>query len=346
MSDQVTGSPLKKGGTPTILPGSGQVEPFAIRAKLMLEVASHMMTESDWPYRQATIDLESQGDELGTFRMFGANSPDSIRQVFERKLDISIINPGVILSMAYQGVGLYSERMEVALIAVMPHYDQLAFAVSKSSGLKSLDDIRERRYPLRLSVRGSQDQCTTLLVEKVLNVHGFGYDDIVHWGGSISYDQPMPPHSPPGKLSRIDRVRAGELDAIFEEGAFIWVNQALAAGMQFLNVDEQNLSKLERIAFKRAKLEKSRFEQLPADVDVVDFSGWPIYTRADTSKLLVRKFCEAMEARNDAIPWNFGPVQQDFLPLSKMVVDSPATPIDLPFHPAAREFWVKMGYLE
>ena len=90
--------PLKKGGTPTILSGSGPVEPFAIRAKLMLEVASHMMTESDWPYRQATIDLESQGDELGNFRMFGANSPNSIRQVFERKLDISIMNPGVILS--------------------------------------------------------------------------------------------------------------------------------------------------------------------------------------------------------------------------------------------------------
>ena len=88
--------------------------------------------------------------------------------------------------------------MQIALIAVMPHYDQLAFAVSKSSGLQSLDDIREKQYPLRLSVRGSQDQCTTLLVEQVLNVHGFGYGDIVRWGGSISYDQPMPPQSPPG----------------------------------------------------------------------------------------------------------------------------------------------------
>ena len=38
--------------------------------------------------------------------------------------------------------------------------------------------------------------------------------------------------------------------------------------------------------------------------------------------------------------------KQEPMPLSKMVVDSPATPIDLPFHPAAAEFWQKMGYLK
>ena len=71
--------PLKEGGTPSILPGVGPVDPPGIRAKLMLEIASHMMSEWDWPYRQVTIDLKSQGDELGAFRLFGANNPESIR---------------------------------------------------------------------------------------------------------------------------------------------------------------------------------------------------------------------------------------------------------------------------
>ena len=243
--------------------------------------------------------------------------------------------------MAYRGIGLYSEPMQVALIAVMSHYDQLAFAVSESSGLT----ICEKRFPLRLSVRGSQDHCTTLLVEKILNVHGFGYEDIVRWGGSVSYDQPMPHQTPPSRLSRIDRVRSGELDAIFEEGVVIWANEALAAGMRFLDIEEPRLIQLERIGFKGGALEKSRYKLLSADVNVVDFSGWPIFTRADASNLLVRKFCEAMEARKAVMPWNFGPLEQEPMPLSKMVVDSPATPIDLPFHPAAAEFWQKMAYL-
>ncbi|MEA2981100.1 MAG: hypothetical protein QOF09_2923 [Alphaproteobacteria bacterium] len=337
---------LKAGDAPTIPPGLRTVDPAAIRAKLMLETASHMMTERDWPYRKVTINIESQGDEMGAFRMLGANNPDSIRQVFERKLDISIMNPGAILSMAHQGLGLFSEPMQVALIAVIPHEDQLAFAVSESSGLKSLDDIRDRRFPLRLSVRGSSDLCTTRLVEKILNVHGFGYEDIVRWGGHVSYDQPMPSQTLPSRPSRIDRVVTGELDAIFEEGVDAWINQALTVGMRLLSIAETRLSELRRIGFKPRTLEKSRYERLPGDINVVDFSGWPIYTRVDAPNLLIRKFCEALEARKDSIPSNFGPLRHDPLPLSKMVVDSPATPVDLPFHPAAREIWWSMGYLK
>ena len=243
--------PLKPGGTPSL--GSvGAVDPLGVRAKLMLETASFMMTEADWPYRETTLELRSQGDELGRFRFFGANNPDSIRRVFERTLDISIMNPAAILSMAYQGVGLFSQPMQVALIAVMPHADQLGFAVSEASGLTSLVDIREKRYPLRLSVRGSLDSSTTRLVEKVLNVHGFSYQDILDWGGNVSCDQPMPGGELPDYPFRLGRVAQGELDAVFEEGVMVWANAVSEVGMRFLDIDEERLAELERVGFKRA----------------------------------------------------------------------------------------------
>jgi hypothetical protein len=72
--------------------------------------------------------------------------------------------------------------------------------------------------------------------------------------------------------------------------------------MRFLGIDEQHFAALEREGFRRAKIEKSRFERLPADIAAVDFSGWPIFTRVDAPDLLIRKFCEAMVARRDAIP--------------------------------------------
>ncbi len=253
-------TPLKEGGTLSVWPEIGRIDPLNIRAKLMLETASHMMTEFDWPYREVTIDLKSQGDELGAFRLYGANSPDSIRQVFERKIDISILNSAAILSMAHRGIGLFTEPMQVALIAVMPHHDQLGLALSKASGLISLDDIREKRFPLRVSVRGSLDACTQRLVEKVLNVHGFGYDDILAWGGSVSYDQPMPIQPVPNGRSRIERVCRGELDAIFEEGVPLWTKDAVDAGMRFLDIDEEHLVALEREGFRRGKIERSRYD--------------------------------------------------------------------------------------
>ena len=59
----------------------------------MLETASFMMTELDWPYRGTTISLRSQGDEEGSFGSSAQTYPDSIGQVFGRELDISIMNP-------------------------------------------------------------------------------------------------------------------------------------------------------------------------------------------------------------------------------------------------------------
>ena len=344
MTDKRFIAPLKQGGVSSVSPGIGQVDPPSIRAKLMLETLSHMMTEENWPYRVASIDVSSQGDELGSFRIFGANQPQSIRDVFDRKTDIAIMNPGAILSMAHKGVGLFSEPMQVALIAVMPHLDQLGFAVTEVSAITSLADVREKRFPLRLSVRGSMDACTTELVEKVLQVHGFGYEDILSWGGSVSYDQPMPSQPSPTQPSRIQRVAGGELDAIFEEGVIVWANQAVGVGMRFLDIDDAHLEELERQGFRRGEMQKARYERLPRDVATVDFSGWPIYTRVDAPDLLIRKFCEAMEARKASIPWAFGPIQQKEMPIGRMLVEAADTPIDMPFHPVAREFWIEKGY--
>ena len=312
----------------------------ALRANLMLQTAAFMSTEADWPFRQVTIELQNQQGAPGVFRLFGANHPASIQQVFERQLDISIMNPSAILTMAHRGVGLFAHPMEVATIAVLPHYDQLGFAVRQDLGLTSLDDIRERRYPLRLSTRGSADWCTTRLVEQVLLAHGFGYADIIAWGGSVSYDQPMPNHA-----SRLGKAQAGELDAIFDEGVMVWANQVAEAGLRFLPLAEPRLAALEQRGFRRGTIEQARYPTLPADVPTVDFSGWPIYTRADTPDLLVRKFCEGLETSKDQLPWQMGKLPQPPLLLARMVHESPETPLDVPFHPAAHQFWQQGGYL-
>jgi hypothetical protein len=256
------------------------------------------------------------------------------------------MNPTAILSMAHHGTGLFDKPMEVGLIAVVPHDDQLGFAVSKESGLTSLDDVRERRYPLKLSVRGPLDQCTTDLVALVLKVHGFSYEDIIEWGGSVSYDQQMPPIGFPDNPSRLDRIASGQYDSMFEEGVFLWANAVEGLGMRFLDIAPDRMKELQALGFEPATLQKARYETLPADVDTVDFSGWPIYTRIDAPDVLVRKFCHALETHKGNIPWHIGPFKQDDMPLAKMVGDEPDTrQMGIPFHPAAREYWTSQGYL-
>lgn len=315
------------------------VDPTNLRPMLFLDVARQIMLSPDWPYRAVSVTMESHTGP-GRFSFYGANHPDVIEDVHARRVDISILNPAALLAMAHRGTGVFDRPRDVASIAVLPHDDQLGFAVAGRLGFTSLADIAAARYPLRVSVRGSLDACTSLMVDVVLRAHGLSLDEIRAWGGEISYDQPMPNHE-----SRIGRLSRGEIDAIFDEGVVLWADQIAAAGAGFLPLSPDHLDLLQAQGFRRALIEKARYPSLPADVPAVDFSGWPIYCRTDTPDALVEQFCQALVARRDEIPWDIGGVRQPPLPLARMVTESPATPQDVPMHPRAAAIWRQHGYL-
>ncbi len=98
---------------------------------------------------------------------------------------------------------------------------------------------------------------------------------------------------------------------------------------------------LEAIGWRCSPITKAQFPRLPEDVLSPDFSGWPIFTHADTPDDLICQFCQALEARKDRIPWEGGPS----LPLERMCKDGPDTPLCAPLHPAAEAFWREQGYL-
>jgi TRAP-type uncharacterized transport system substrate-binding protein len=325
-----------------ILPGLPPIDPLNIRPMLMLDVAHEMMLSKDWPLRAVSIVFESHTDPAARFSFYGANHPQSIDEVHQRRLDVAILNPVALLNMARLGRGAYDSPREVATIAVLPHYDQLGFAVADRLGFRSLADIAAARYPLRVSVRGSLDAATSISVDVVLRAHGFDLADLTAWGGTVTYDQPMPMR---GDTDRIGRLASGEIDAIFEEGVVLWADAVAGAGASLLPIDDEHLSGLERQGFRRGVIEKSRYPSLAADVPTVDYSGWPIFCRTDTADLVVEQFCRGLDAAKDHLVWDLGPVKQEPLPLARMVRDSPSTPLDVPLHPRAEAVLRELGYL-
>ena len=315
------------------------VDPTNLRPMLFLDVARQIMLSEDWSHRAVSVVMESHSGP-GRFSFYGANHPDMIEEVHARRVDMSILNPAALLTMAHRGTGAFGRPRDVATIAVLPHYDQLGFALADRLGFTSLADVAAAKYPLRVSTRGSIDACTPIMVDVVLRSYGFSLDDIRAWGGEISHDQPMPNHP-----SRIGRLERGEIDAIFDEGVVLWADLLAAAGAQLLPLDPGHLDVLQAQGFRRALIEKSRYPSLPDDIPAVDFSGWPIYCRSDTDDALVEQFCQALVSRRNDIPWDIGGVHQPPLPLERMVRDSPMTPQDVPMHPHAVAIWQRHGYL-
>ena len=127
----------------------------------------------------------------------------------------------------------------------------------RKHGPKSLHDIRGRRYPLRVSLRGQKDHALHPIVVEVLAAAGLSLDDIVSWGGQIRYDDGLPM-----KSNRFGAMQRGEVDMIVDEAVRGWINAAAEAGMRALPLDEAMLSKLEAIGLRRAVIPKARYPKM------------------------------------------------------------------------------------
>jgi TRAP-type uncharacterized transport system substrate-binding protein len=314
-----------------------RTHPHTTRSRLMLEVASALVNRRDWPLLQARISLREQGAQDWPLTLFGSDSPATIYEVADKKVQFAIANPGMILKLAVLGSAPFNRPMPLRTIAVLPSRDQMVFAVSSDTGLNSFSEIRERRFPLKVSLRGQPDHSLQIIVNRVVEAAGFSLSDIVSWGGEVRYDSGMPYGD-----NRIGAVHRREVHAIFDEGVSAWGNMALEIGMRFLPLEEDLVQRVEAVGLRRSVIEKKLFPKLGADVPSLDFSGWPIYTHQDTPDQLVNDFCRALEASKDRIPW----AQEGPLPLAQMVRDTPEGHLEVPLHTAAERFWRERGYLE
>jgi TRAP-type uncharacterized transport system substrate-binding protein len=320
----------------SLKPTRMRTHPHTTRSRLMLEVASQLVNRRDWPYLQARVSLREQGGNDWPVTLFASDSPAAIWEVASGQVQFAIINPSMILKMAALGSPPFTEPLPLGSIAVLPSSDQMVFAVAGDTGLQSFADIRDRRFPLKVSLRGQPDHSLHIITNHVLAAAGLSLENIVSWGGEVRYDAGMPYGA-----NRIGAAQRREIHAIFDEGASTWGNMALELGMTFLALDEELLHRLETLGLHRGLIQRTNFPKLASDVPTLDFSGWPIYTRADTPDGIVADFCQALEASKHRIPW----AQDAPLPLAQMVRDTAEGRLEVPLHPAAERFWRERGYL-
>jgi TRAP-type uncharacterized transport system substrate-binding protein len=238
--------------------------------------------------------------------------------------------------MALRGRGPYKQPIPLRSIMVIPQFDQLGFAVSGKTGLRTLADLKRTRYPLKVSLRGQPDHSVHLICNHVLNAYGMSLDDIVSWGGKVVYTEGMP-YGP----DRLGAVKRGELDAVWDEALPLFAPQSIEMGMRFLAVDEPQLKALEADGLMRAAITDEEYPGLGETVWSIDFSGWPVFCLASASEELIYNFCAGLDARRDRVPWyGTGP-----MPLDQLCKDSKEGALYLPLHPGAERFWRERGYL-
>jgi TRAP-type uncharacterized transport system substrate-binding protein len=307
------------------------------RGRTLAEIALHLAMSPPPDIPRGTLDAcialgSGSGEAFEPRLRLATGTPCLAHAVARGDIDFAFVNPSAMLTQAYRGTGFFRTPLPLRAVASYPSWDRFACVVHPRTGLESVAQIRERRYPLRLSIRRDPMHATRALIDEMLAVCGFTLDDLQAWGGSLVYCDT------PGDPGRIGGVEAGEIDAIFDEGIRSYLEPSLALGMRPLQIDDEALGRLETIGWRRAVIPAGRFSGLAEDYVGVDFSGWPLYTRESLPEEDAYAVCAAIAAKVDAIPW-----EPDFPGVARLGQDSDATPLGVPLHPGAARWYREQG---
>jgi TRAP-type uncharacterized transport system substrate-binding protein len=305
-----------------------------VRGKTLWEIGLHIAGNPATPYggnRDMMITVGSgSGETFRPWLRLATGSAILAEEVAKGGAEAAFVNPSALLTQAYRGVGLFKEPLPLRIIASYPSWDRFVFAIHPRAGIRSLADIKAKKYPLKVSVREDPTHSTLVLIEQAFALHDFKLTDIEAWGGRLITC------GGPSDVRRLEPMARGEIDAVFDEGIKVWLNEALAAGLVPLELDAGEFDAMGQLGWRKVVLPKARFGGLTKDFDTLDFSGWPIYCNASLPDQVAYDICAALSAREPEIPFEKGTNGNAI----QMVTETEMTPMDVPLHPGS-ERWLR-----
>ena len=309
------------------------------RGKVLWELGLHIAGNPATKYggnRDLCIVVGSgSGEDFRPSLRLSTGSAIMAHAVAKGDVEMAFVNPSAMLTQAYRGVGLFAKPLPLRIIGSYPSFDRFVIAIRASLGFTSLHDIRKARYPLRFSLREDPTHSTLVLIDQLLACYGMSVAEILILGRPRSSRRPAQRPAPPRG------IRDGSIDAVFDEGISIWLDEALANGMVPLALDYEAFAQLGALGWRRVPLEGGTVLLLEAATDCIDFSGWPLYAAASLPDQVAYDVCAAFAARHDEMPWEEGTHQG----ISDIGKETDATPMDVPLHPGAARWYRKQGYI-
>ena len=303
------------------------------RAKILWELGLHIAGNPLIPYggnRDMCIVVGSgSGESFKPSLRMATGSAIIAHEVVNGGIDMAFVNPSAMLTQAYRGVGLFSAKLPVRIIGSYPSWDRFVMTIRKSLGFRTLADVKKERYPLKISIREDPTHSTLVLIEQLLAFYGMSLADVESWGGTLQKV------GGPGAKQRIEGLRAGTLDAVFDEGLGTWLPEALDRGMVPLELEAEAFAHLGALGWRRVILPTSRYPQLTQDHACIDFSGWPLYASAALPDQVAYDVCGAFAARENEMPWEEG----TYTGIAQVFHETDATPMDVPLHPGAAKWY-------
>jgi TRAP transporter TAXI family solute receptor len=185
------------------------------------------------------------------------------------------------LSWAYHGSGPYQGQAmpNLRAIASIPEPNWLGFAVTHETRLTAIEQIRERKFPLRIPAhdagRAGRRVSLGFEIDRIFEAYGFTIQDLERWGGGL----------------RGGAIREGNFDAAVYRAyagsgpvGRMWQEVTNFNNMRFLPIKDDILDELgKKYGLRRGLMPKALFRGMEEDVPTFYSQGRVMYatTRMD-----------------------------------------------------------------
>ena len=285
-----------------------------------------------------------RGYSVGVFTpRFGLGALGNPMVVANGEFDLGITTPTASAWLAMKGTGPFkAPHTNLRAIANYPHRDCVLFALSKATGISSLDELVERRYPLRLATgRKSNDQLdmVSFVVDEVLKQYGGSLEMLQDWGGQVSFA---------GKTTQgIPLMISGQVEAVFNEAQMMpdWDQLIAKTDVDFLSIGEDIIDRLDqKLGLGKFVIGPERFPSLANDIRTVGFSGWLLFGSTELADEIAYKVTQAAVETGPTIEKKYGGGK--FASLAEIRPEAMCRDCLIPLHPGAEAYYRESGYLK
>ncbi|MDR3331257.1 MAG: TAXI family TRAP transporter solute-binding subunit [Synergistaceae bacterium] len=111
----------------------------------------------------------------------------NIALVSSGKIQLGIAHAQLI-GLAMKGEAPFGDRKMDNLRAICVLYGEAVehFMLLESTGIKTFEDLKDKKYPLKLNLN-TKDSFMEIVGKKTLEAYGITYDDITSWGGNVEF---------------------------------------------------------------------------------------------------------------------------------------------------------------
>jgi len=272
----------------------------------------------------------------------GTGYGDNIEALLAGEVDVSITTPyDVTAEWARAGTHFFAEKApapSIRSLGWIPQNDRLVFAIREDSGITSFQDLRDKKYPLKLATGfRTRENLMTWVVDRVLEEHGI---EVEAWGGEwVEHDFPR---------ICVPFVTNGQANSIINEAIVVpqWRELVEKVPMRFLPFEKQALDALSSKYGLRPGVLPKGYLRVPDEVPCLDWSNWALLVREDMDDSLAYRITSIMVEQRAELEGRYRHMPSEIAAMTY--------PIDpkvmwkgtgAPLHPGAERYYREHGYM-